>query len=62
MFHDVISQRHAEKVAEQGVDGLVLVCAGAGGHTGPLSPFALLREVREWFTGTIIPSGAMSGG
>ncbi len=62
VFHDIISQRHAEKAAEQGVDGLILVCAGAGGHPGPLSPFALLREVRAWFDGTIILSGAISDG
>jgi nitronate monooxygenase len=62
VFHDIISQRHAEKAAEQGVDGLILVCAGAGGHAGPLSPFALLREVKEWFDGTIILSGAISDG
>ena len=62
VFHDIISQRHAEKAAEQGVDGLILVCAGAGGHAGPLSPFALLREVRSWFDGTIILSDAISDG
>jgi nitronate monooxygenase len=62
VFHDIISQRHAEKAAEQGVDGLILVCAGAGGHAGPLSPFDLLREVRAWFDGTIILSGAISDG
>ncbi len=62
VFHDIISQRHAEKAAEQDVDGLILVCAGAGGHAGPLSPFALLREVKEWFEGTIILSGAISDG
>jgi nitronate monooxygenase len=54
VFHDVISVRHAEKAAEQGVDGLVLVCAGAGGHAGMLSPFALLPEVRRFFKGTIV--------
>ena len=48
VYHDVISVRHAEKAAEIGVDGLILVCAGAGGHAGTLSPFALLREVKEW--------------
>lgn len=62
VFHDIISQRHAKKAAAQGVDGLILVCAGAGGHAGPLSPFALLREVRAWFHGAIILSGAISDG
>lgn len=62
VFHDVISVRHARKAAEQGVDGLILVCAGAGGHAGTLSPFALVREVKEWFDGTIILSGAISDG
>ncbi|MEM9751328.1 MAG: nitronate monooxygenase family protein [Pseudomonadota bacterium] len=62
LFHDVISLRHARKAAEQGVDGLILVCAGAGGHAGALSPFALLREVKEWFDGTIILSGAIADG
>ena len=54
--------KHARKAAEQGVDGLILVCAGAGGHAGTLSPFALLREVRQWFDGTILLSGAISDG
>jgi nitronate monooxygenase len=62
VYHDVISVRHAKKAAEQGVDGLILVCAGAGGHAGTLSPFALVREVREFFDGTIILSGAISSG
>ncbi|MFL2652880.1 MAG: NAD(P)H-dependent flavin oxidoreductase [Dehalococcoidia bacterium] len=62
VFHDVISQRHAKKAAELGVDGLILVCAGAGGHAGNLSPFALLREVKEWFNGTILLSGAIADG
>ncbi len=62
VFHDVISVRHAKKAAEQGVDGLILVCAGAGGHAGTLSPFALVREVREFFDGTIILSGSISSG
>jgi nitronate monooxygenase len=54
--------KHAGKAAEQGVDGLILVCAGAGGHAGTLSPFALLREVKQWFKGTILLSGAISDG
>ncbi|MDB4043281.1 nitronate monooxygenase family protein [Gammaproteobacteria bacterium] len=62
VYHDVISVRHARKAAEQGVDGLILVCAGAGGHAGTLSPFALVREVREFFDGTIILSGSISSG
>ena len=62
VFHDVISVRHAKKAAEQGVDGFILVCAGAGGHAGALSPFALVREVKEWFDGTIILSGSIGDG
>lgn len=62
VMHDVISVRHAEKAAEQGVDGLILVCAGAGGHAGTLSPFALLPEVRRFFKGTIALSGAIATG
>ena len=62
VFHDVISVRHAKKAAEQGVDGVILVCAGAGGHAGALSPFALLREVKEWFDGTVILSGSIGDG
>lgn len=62
VFHDVISVRHAQKAAEAGVDGLILVCAGAGGHAGTLSPFALLGEVRQFFKGTLILSGALSTG
>jgi nitronate monooxygenase len=62
VFHDVISMRHARKAIEQGVDGVIAVCAGAGGHAGPLSPFALVKEIRREFDGTIILSGAMSNG
>ena len=62
VYHDVINVRHAKKAAEQGVDGLILVCAGAGGHAGALSPFALLREVKEWFSGTVILSGSIGDG
>lgn len=62
VFHDVINVKHARKAAEQGVDGLILVCAGAGGHAGMLSPFALVREVKQWFNGTILLSGAISDG
>ena len=62
VLHDVINVRHAKKAAEQGVDGLILVCAGAGGHAGTHSPFALVREVKEWFDGTILLSGSISDG
>ena len=62
VYHDVINVGHAKKAAEQGVDGLILVCAGAGGHAGALSPFALLREVKQWFDGTIILSGSIGDG
>lgn len=62
VFHDVISMRHARKAAAQGVDGLILVAAGAGGHAGQLSPFALVNEARQWFDGCLILSGAMSTG
>ena len=62
VFHDVINVRHARKAMEQGVDGIITVCAGAGGHAGPTSPFALVKEVREFFDGIIILSGAMSRG
>ena len=62
VFHDVINRRHAEKAAEAGVDGIIAVCAGAGGHGGTLSPFALIPEIRSFFDGTIILSGAMSDG
>jgi nitronate monooxygenase len=62
VFHDVISIRHAHKALEAGVDGLVLVCAGAGGHAGTISPFALVREVRSFFDGPIALSGAITDG
>ncbi|GGF45709.1 2-nitropropane dioxygenase [Azorhizobium oxalatiphilum] len=62
VFHDVISRRHAEKAAEAGVDGIIAVAAGAGGHAGAVSPFALIPEIRAVFDGTIILSGAMSTG
>ncbi len=62
VFHDVISLRHARKAIEQGVDGIIAVCAGAGGHAGPLSPFALIKEIRKEFDGTIILSGCMTSG
>jgi nitronate monooxygenase len=62
VFHDVISMRHARKAIEQGVDGIIAVTTGAGGHAGPLSPFALVKEIREEFDGAIILSGAMTSG
>jgi nitronate monooxygenase len=62
VFHDVINIRHAKKAAEEGVDGLILVCAGAGGHAGALSPFALVPEVKQWFDGTILVSGSIANG
>lgn len=62
LFHDVINLRHARKAIEQGVDGIIAVCAGAGGHAGTTSPFALVKEIREIFDGTIILSGSMATG
>ncbi len=62
VFHDVINLRHARKAAEQGVDGIIAVCAGAGGHAGTLSPFALVKEIREFYDGTVILSGCISNG
>ena len=62
VFHDVINLRHARKAIEQGVDGIIAVCAGAGGHAGTTSPFALVKEIREIFDGTVILSGSMAQG
>jgi len=62
VFHDVISLRHARKAMEQEVDGIIAVCAGAGGHAGMLSPFALIKEIRREFDGALILSGCMSNG
>lgn len=62
VLHDVINARHAHKALEAGVDGLILVCAGAGGHAGTLSPFALVGEVRRFFDGPIVLSGAIATG
>ena len=61
-FHDVISRRHAEKAAEAGVDGIIAVSAGAGGHAGTISPFALVEEIRQVFDGTVILAGAINNG
>ena len=62
VFHDIIKKRHAEKAAEAGVDGLILVAAGAGGHAGTLNPISLLSEVRQFFDKTLILSGCISTG
>jgi nitronate monooxygenase len=62
VFHDVIGLRHAEKAAEAGADGIIAVAAGAGGHAGTISPFALVAEIRRFFDKTIILSGAISNG
>ena len=62
VFHDAIKVRHAQKALEGGVDGLILVCAGAGGHAGTTSPFALVNEVRRFHKGPLILSGAITNG
>jgi nitronate monooxygenase len=61
-LHDVINVRFARKAVEKGADGLIAVAAGAGGHAGPLSPFALVQEIREWFAGPLALSGAIATG
>ena len=62
VFQDVVKDRHARKCAEMGVDGIIAVGAGAGGHTGDLSPFALMQEIREWWDGLLILSGCIATG
>jgi nitronate monooxygenase len=62
VFHDVINLRHARKAADAGVDGLIAVCAGAGGHAGLLNPFAFIAEIRQMFDKTVILSGAITHG
>lgn len=62
VLHDIINMRHARKAIAEGVDGVIAVCAGAGGHAGALSPFALVRELRAEYNGTILLSGAISDG
>lgn len=62
VFHDVTNIRHAKKALSMGVDGLILVTAGAGGHAGTLNPFALLSEVRQFFNGPVILGGAITKG
>ncbi len=61
-LHDIINQRFAHKAIEKGADGLIAVAAGAGGHAGTISPFALVGEIREWFDGPLILSGAIATG
>ena len=62
VLHDVINNMFARKAVEKGADGLIAVAAGAGGHAGTLSPFALVQEVREWFEGPVVLSGAIANG
>jgi nitronate monooxygenase len=62
VLHDVTNVRHAHKALEAGVDGLILVCAGAGGHAGALSPFALVNEVRKFYDGPLVLSGSITNG
>ena len=62
VLHDVINQTFAHKAVEKGADGLILVAAGAGGHAGTQSPFALVQETRQWFDGPIVLSGAIARG
>ena len=61
-LHDIIDDRFARKAIEKGADGLIAVAAGAGGHAGRLSPFALIQEIRDWFDGPLILSGAIATG
>ncbi|MGA0383916.1 MAG: NAD(P)H-dependent flavin oxidoreductase [Flavobacteriaceae bacterium] len=62
VYHDIVKKRHAEKAAEAGVDGLILVSAGAGGHAGTINPMALIKDVRKVFEKTIVVAGAISTG
>jgi nitronate monooxygenase len=62
VFHDVVRVRHAEKALEAGVDGIILVCAGAGGHAGRINPFALTNEIRRMFDGPLILAGSITAG
>jgi nitronate monooxygenase len=61
-LHDVIDDRYAHKAVEKGADGLIAVCAGAGGHAGRLNPFAFVQEIREWYDGPVALSGAIANG
>ncbi len=62
VLHDIINNRHANSAIRKGADGLIAVAAGAGGHAGPLSPFALVQEIREWFDGPLLLSGSIANG
>lgn len=62
VMHDIINNRHANSAIRKGADGLIAVAAGAGGHAGTLSPFALVQEIREWFDGPLLLSGAIANG
>jgi len=62
VFHDIINNRFAKKAIEKGADGLIAVAAGAGGHAGTTSPFALIQEIREWFDGPLLLSGSIASG
>ena len=62
VFQDVVKDRHARKCAEMGVDGIIAVGSGAGGHTGDISPFALMQEIREWWDGLLLLSGCIANG
>lgn len=62
VLHDIVHDRHARKAIEKGADGLIAVAAGAGGHAGSLSPFALIQEIRQWFDGPLLLSGAIANG
>ena len=61
-LHDIINDRFARKAVEKGADGLIAVAAGAGGHAGPISPFALVQDIRAWFDGPLLLSGAIATG
>ena len=62
VLHDIINIAHAKKALEKGADGLIAVCAGAGGHAGALSPFALIQEIRDFFDGPLLLSGSIASG
>lgn len=62
IYHDIISVRHAQKAAQAGADGVIAVCAGAGGHAGTASPFGLIKDIRSFYDGNIILAGALTSG
>ena len=62
VFHDIIKKRHAQKAIEVGVDGIIAVAAGAGGHAGTANPFALVDEIRSFYKGPLVLAGAISSG